>query len=136
MLGMRTCLPCHIPDRWSRGANAFDQISPSASSTRDLGTRLPRKRQLQEVLSKISQWLPYTQNTHTLTMVFCNNKSSQANYSDNYDEIHKQIIVFLIKGCVCNSCWKKFPNIMLVIIYPNYGHTLTIVFVTTKVVNI
>ena len=21
MLGMRTCLPCHIPDRWSRGTN-------------------------------------------------------------------------------------------------------------------
>ena len=21
MLGMRTCLPCHIPDRWSRNAN-------------------------------------------------------------------------------------------------------------------
>ena len=21
MLGMRTCLPCHIPDRWSRDAN-------------------------------------------------------------------------------------------------------------------
>ena len=20
-VGMRTCLPCHIPDRWSRGAN-------------------------------------------------------------------------------------------------------------------
>ena len=40
MLGMRTYLPCHIPDRWSRGANAFGQISPSASSTRDLGTRL------------------------------------------------------------------------------------------------
>ena len=40
MLGMRTCLPCHIPDRWSRGANGFGQISPSASSTRDLGTRL------------------------------------------------------------------------------------------------
>ena len=23
MLGMRTCLPCHIPDRWSRGANCI-----------------------------------------------------------------------------------------------------------------
>ena len=34
------CLPCHIPERWSRGANAFGQISPSASSPRDLGTRL------------------------------------------------------------------------------------------------
>ena len=40
MLGMRTRLPCHISDRWSRGANAFGQISPSASSTRVLGTRL------------------------------------------------------------------------------------------------
>ena len=40
MLGMRTCRPCHIPDRWSRGANALSQISPLASSPRDLGTRL------------------------------------------------------------------------------------------------
>ena len=23
MLGMRTCFPCHIPDRWSRGANCI-----------------------------------------------------------------------------------------------------------------
>ena len=34
--------PCHIPDRWSRGANWLWPASalPSASSTRDLGTRL------------------------------------------------------------------------------------------------
>ena len=24
---------------------------------------------------------------------------------------------------VCSACWKKFPNIVMVIIYPNYGHT-------------
>ena len=31
---------CHIPDRRSRVQIGFDQISPLALSTRDLGTRL------------------------------------------------------------------------------------------------
>ena len=34
-----TCcfIACHIPDRWWRAQIGFDQISPSALSTRDLG---------------------------------------------------------------------------------------------------
>ena len=37
---MRSVIACHIPDRGSCVQIGFDQISPSASSTRDLGTRL------------------------------------------------------------------------------------------------
>ena len=37
---MRSFIASHIPDRLSRVQIGFDQISPSSSSTRDLGTRL------------------------------------------------------------------------------------------------
>ena len=38
---MRSFIACHIPERWWRVHIGFDEISPSASSKRDLGTRLP-----------------------------------------------------------------------------------------------
>ena len=38
---MRSFTACHIPDWQSRVQIGFDQISPSASSTRELGMRLP-----------------------------------------------------------------------------------------------
>ena len=37
---MRSFIACHIPDRRSRVQIGFDQISPSACSTRDPGARL------------------------------------------------------------------------------------------------
>ena len=37
---MRSFIACHIPDGQSRVQIGFDQISPLALSTRDLGTRL------------------------------------------------------------------------------------------------
>ena len=39
MLGISTCLPCHIPDRWSRGANCILTRSRLRFRPRDLGTR-------------------------------------------------------------------------------------------------
>ena len=38
---MRPFIASHIPDHARVHQIGFDQISPSASSTRDLGTRLP-----------------------------------------------------------------------------------------------
>ena len=38
---MHSFTACHIPDWRSRVQIRFDQISPSASSTRELGMRLP-----------------------------------------------------------------------------------------------
>ena len=38
---MRSFTACHIPDWQSRVQIRFDQISPSASLTRELGMRLP-----------------------------------------------------------------------------------------------
>ena len=43
MLGMRTCLPCHIPDRWSRNAN---RIWP------DLAFGFVHKRSGNEIISR------------------------------------------------------------------------------------
>ena len=40
ILSMCSFFASHIPDRGSRVQTRFDQISPLASSTRDLGTRL------------------------------------------------------------------------------------------------
>ena len=66
---------------------------------------------------------------HTLTMVFFKQYYIKSLHKQaKYGEINQQLSLFSHKPPLRYACCEKCLYITMVTIYPNYGHTLTMVF--------